>query len=97
MASSPPLDRRLLGKDARENLTSRQHPQIIPAGRNNEKTKHKDSNNVTVIERNHCCQGCGRKCSSGDRHVILIFVGVILMSLAYFFLRRHKLEIKPVL
>ena len=99
MNSSPPLDRRLLGKDARESL-SRQHIQIITANvnyenYNNDKSKNKNDN-VTVIERNHCCQGCGRKCSSEDRTVILIFVGVILMSLAYFFLRTHKLEIQPI-
>ena len=99
MNSSPPLDRRLLGKDARERL-SRQHIQIIPAtinydNYNHDKAKNKD-NNVTVIERNHCCQGCHRKCSSEDRTVILIFIGVILMSLAYFFLRTQKLEIQPI-
>lgn len=88
MHESPKINRRLLGDDARRNLTSR--PNIIVS---EDKIKQKE---VTVIERTHCCQGCGLRYSSGDRTVVLIFLGVILMSLAYFFLRTHKLEIRPI-
>ena len=89
MHNSPPLDRRLLGQDARKSLTSRPHFIVCEDG-----IKQKE---VTVIERNHCCQGCGRKCSSEDRTVFLILFGVVLMSLAYFFLRTHKHPLQTVL
>ena len=89
MHNSPPIDRRLLGDDARHRLPSRPHIIICEDG-----IKQKE---VTVIERNHCCQGCGRKCSSEDRTVFLILLGVVLMSLAYFFLRTHKHSIQPTL
>ena len=49
MHNSPPIDRRLLGDDARHRLPSRPHIIVCEDG-----MKQKE---VTVIERNHCCQG----------------------------------------
>ena len=88
MNSSPPIDRRLLGADARKELRSR--PSIMAYG---DKEKGKE---VAVVERNHCCQGCGRIFSGENRPVFLILLGVVLMSLAYFFLRTQKLHIENV-
>ena len=89
MYESNPTDRRLLGDDAQRDLTNRQNVIVYE-----DAVKQKQ---VTVIERNHCCQGFGRKFTSEDRTVFLILSGVILMSLAYFFLRVHKHEIKTIL
>ena len=89
MHQSRPIEQRLLGEDAESNVNSRSNV-IFNEGTLKQKQ-------VAVIERNHCCQGSCRKFSSGDCTVLLIFLGVLLMSLAYFFLRIHKHEIKPIL
>ena len=85
MHNSPPINRRLLGEDARNTLKEG----LIASAEDRPSKK-----TVTVIERNRCCQGC--KCKGEDRTVFLILFGVVLMSLAYFFLRKQQYEIKLV-
>ena len=88
MYQSPPIDRRLLGEDARKSLIRR--PKIISDD------EIGNAKRVAVIERNKCGQGCCRRCGSEDRTVFLMLLGVVLLSSSYFFLRTHKHDIKPI-
>ena len=89
MNQSSPADCQLLGDDARGDLTNRQNVIV-----SEDKVKQKQ---VTVIERNQCFQGFGRKFSGSNQTVFFIVLGVIMMCLAYLFLRVQKHEIKPIL